>query len=579
MLVKATQEGDFATVEELVGSGGVSIHDKNNNGRTALIEVAGCDHVDVVRYLAEQGADKDGELILAAFRGRLDVVRYLVEQGTDKEAKDEGGKTALIAAACFGSLDVVRYLVDQGADKEAKDEDGSTALILAAFRGRLEVVRYLVEQGADKEAKNNKGSTALIWAAYCGSLGVVRYLVEQGADKEAKDNTGSTALILAAYCGSLGVVRYLVEQGADKEAKDNRGNTPLILAADCDHVDVVQYLVEQGADKEAKDNRSKTPLIWAAYRGSLEVVQYLVEQGADKEAKDEDGKTPLILAASHGGLEVVRYLVEQGADKEAKDGDGSTAPILAASGCHLNVIHCLTQQCADVSCLNKLGNSVLMQLLQSDNAMEEDNILATVKLLLDHGTPLQSNKQGKGPKSIARRKKFNDVIDLLEEYAIKPRREQVEESPSWVISYNDIKRGVALAQGGVGTVYRAEWAHIDVVVKEISVVEIRRFLKEVKTWRELTHDNVVPFYGANHREEPYFIVSKYASNGDLVPYLKREKEQGRVVVWRKLKEVASGLSYLHHQGIVHGYLKGNNIVISSNGTAMLTADGLWHELF
>lgn len=66
----------------------------------------------------------------------------------------------------------------------------------------------------------------------------------------------------------------------------------------------------------------------------------------------------------------------------------------------------------------------------------------------------------------------------------------------------------------------------------------------------------------------------YASNGELIDYLKREKQQGRIVVWRKLREIAAGLSYLHERGIVHGDLKGNNIVVSDNGTAVLTDFGL-----
>jgi hypothetical protein len=60
-------------------------------------------------------------------------------------------------------------------------------------------------------------------------------------------------------------------------------------------------------------------------------------------------------------------------------------------------------------------------------------------------------------------------------------------------------------------VYRAKWSHTNVVVKEITVVEMRRHLKKVETWRGLTHDNVVPFYGVNHRKEPLFIVFNYAS--------------------------------------------------------------------
>lgn len=73
--------------------------------------------------------------------------------------------------------------------------------------------------------------------------------------------------------------------------------------------------------------------------------------------------------------------------------------------------------------------------------------------------------------------------------------------------------------------YRATWSHIDVVVTMISVVEIRQFLKEVMTWLELRHDNVVPFFDVNHRKEPLFIVSKYATNGELRKYLSNERNK------------------------------------------------------
>lgn len=63
----------------------------------------------------------------------------------------------------------------------------------------------------------------------------------------------------------------------------------------------------------------------------------------------------------------------------------------------------------------------------------------------------------------------------------------------------------------------------------------------------------------------------YASNVALVAYLKREEDNGRAVVWQKLHEVAAGLSYLHSMGIVHCNLMGNNIVVGTDGTAMLAS--------
>ncbi|KAF1790050.1 Ankyrin repeat-containing domain [Phytophthora cactorum] len=327
----------------------------------------------------------------------------------------------------------------------------------------------------------------------------------------------------AAASGNIDSVKSLVEQDVDIDTQDAYGKTPLMYAAENGHLDVVQYLVKQGADKKKQDNGGRIPLVVAADKGKHEVAWYLFEQGVDKAAEDDDGNTPLLEAARWGHLDMVRFLVEQGADKDTKNEYGKTSLICMLENGHLGLVK---EVC-------KIGSK-------------------------DQWFPLH--------------------FCLVKEYATKPlvsRGEPEAEDPTWFISSDDVtKVGTVLAVGGFGTVYLAMWADSDVVVKEVSVVELRRFLKEVDTWRNLRHANVVPFYGANHRKEPYFIISQYATKGELVPYLKREKQQGRSVVWRKLKEVAAGLGYLHSQEVVHGDLKGNNIVVSNDGTAMLTDFGL-----
>lgn len=120
--------------------------------------------------------------------------------------------------------------------------------------------------------------------------------------------------------------------------------------------------------------------------------------------------------------------------------------------------------------------------------------------------------------------------------------------------------------------YRAKWSNINVVVKEIMEMDMKRLLKEVKLGSGLRHDNVVPFYGANLLEPPFFIVSKLTAEGTLCEYLSRENRR-QTVVWRKLFEVAADLNYHHQQGVIHGDLKGNNIVVDKYGTAKLTDFG------
>ncbi|RLN67269.1 hypothetical protein BBJ28_00025259 [Nothophytophthora sp. Chile5] len=289
------------------------------------------------------------------------------------------------------------------------------------------------------------------------------------------------------------------------------------------------------------------------------LATWLVIGDADKEAKDTDGWTALIRAARSGQLDVVRYLVDAGADKEAKSTSGSTSLLSVAHNGHLDVVQYLGDQGADASWYDNEENSALIYLLLRDDGKDD-----TLR---------------KFAKSIALKKPFPQISVLFEKDAAKPRRtaimrrEPEGEDPNWLISSGKVaRRPIPLAVGGFGKVYRARWSHNDVVLKEIAVEseeQMRRFRREVEIWYNLRHSNIVLLHGANDRAEPCFIVSAFATNGELISYLKCEKYQGRNVVWRKLGEVAAGLSYLHGKGVVHCDLKGNNIVVSKDGTAML----------
>ena len=151
----------------------------------------------------------------------LEEIKQLLKKGADVNAKDEwSGETALFVVARWGHIEVVKYLAECGADLEAKDESGRTALIGAAKEGQIEVVKYLAEKGADVDAKDEwYGETALMKAARDGNLDMVKCLAEYGAQLDIQDKNGWTALITAVYEGQVDVVKYLVEHGADLEVK------------------------------------------------------------------------------------------------------------------------------------------------------------------------------------------------------------------------------------------------------------------------------------------------------------------------------------------------------------------------
>ncbi|KAJ6486722.1 kinase-like domain-containing protein, partial [Mycena sanguinolenta] len=99
------------------------------------------------------------------------------------------------------------------------------------------------------------------------------------------------------------------------------------------------------------------------------------------------------------------------------------------------------------------------------------------------------------------------------------------------------------------------------------------FYKEALVWQGLRHRFVLPLLGIDRSTfAPSFcMVSPWMKHGTVLKYL---RDHGRGDVIRLLLEIAQGLDYLHSMNVVHGDLRGNNILISDDGNACLSDFGL-----
>lgn len=96
--------------------------------------------------------------------------------------------------------------------------------------------------------------------------------------------------------------------------------------------------------------------------------------------------------------------------------------------------------------------------------------------------------------------------------------------------------------------------------------------REVNIWHRLDHLRVVPLrgYSIDFDGTPC-LVSPWFENGDVLTYLKKHPFADRR---RLVRQVAEGLIYLHSQDVVHGDLKGGNVLVDSSGDAALCDFGL-----
>lgn len=78
--------------------------------------------------------------------GTVAIVKCLVEAGAILNAALESGATAIAVAAWEGTdqhVEVLRYLAEAGADLDKAQIDGTFPLALAILRGHLNIVRYV----------------------------------------------------------------------------------------------------------------------------------------------------------------------------------------------------------------------------------------------------------------------------------------------------------------------------------------------------------------------------------------------------------------------------------------------------
>jgi serine/threonine protein kinase len=105
------------------------------------------------------------------------------------------------------------------------------------------------------------------------------------------------------------------------------------------------------------------------------------------------------------------------------------------------------------------------------------------------------------------------------------------------------------------------------------------FRCEAITWKYLRHDHIVPFLGIWDVFSPgVCLVSEWMPEGSISQFLKRHPEVDRLPhvspclrlasrLWLKhefqIRDIVSGLDFMHQIGVIHGDLKSVRLALSS----------------
>ncbi|KAF8597382.1 kinase-like protein, partial [Ceratobasidium sp. AG-I] len=95
--------------------------------------------------------------------------------------------------------------------------------------------------------------------------------------------------------------------------------------------------------------------------------------------------------------------------------------------------------------------------------------------------------------------------------------------------------------------------------------------RELSIWSQLQHKGIVPLLGLALFRDQLAMVLPWNERGNVMKYIKQQPDLDRYVL---CAQVVGAVVYLHQSGVIHGDLKGVNILVSDDGTLQLTDFGL-----
>ncbi|CAL9120042.1 unnamed protein product [Musa textilis] len=146
------------------------------------------------------------------------------------------------------------------------------------------------------------------------------------------------------------------------------------------------------------------------------------------------------------------------------------------------------------------------------------------------------------------------------------------------------KRGKLIGRGTSGHVYlgfNSESGQMCAIkeVKDIfddknSKECLKQLSQEIALLSQLSHLNIVQYYGSDLAEDTLSVYLEYISGGSIHKLLQEYGPFSEPLIRNYTAQILSGLSYLHERNTVHRDIKGANILVDPNGKIKLADFGM-----
>ncbi|KAL8913458.1 MAG: hypothetical protein Q9171_001751 [Xanthocarpia ochracea] len=158
-------------------------------------------------------------------------------------------------------------------------------------------------------------------------------------------------------------------------------------------------------------------------------------------------------------------------------------------------------------------------------------------------------------------------------------------------SWDNVKwmKGTLIGQGSFGSVFLALHSitgelmavkQVEVPSNNVSTMDkkkenmINALKREIDLLRDLQHQNIVQYLGSNSDDEHFNIFLEYVPGGSVAGMLNSYGQLHEPLIRNFVRQILTGLSYLHGKDIIHRDIKGANVLVDGKGNIKISDFGI-----
>jgi hypothetical protein len=162
--------------------------------------------------------------------------------------------------------------------------------------------------------------------------------------------------------------------------------------------------------------------------------------------------------------------------------------------------------------------------------------------------------------------------------------DDVLKAQSLVTKSGVYKLGEHVGRGAYGNVYQAlnkttgTFAAVKVIPAPYEDAESERhmakILSEIQFLESCVHPNIVRYYEAIRFHNSFYIFTEFMESKSIQHILQQYGTFDESLTRTYLKQILSGLGYLHERGVIHRDVKGANVLVAKDGLVKLADFGV-----